>query len=95
MFLYHMSAGIIAAGKVKSEVKKDEGTHDAFYRDLEWLTARPVRDESPKKFMRARQIKKTLDRNFFWARTIKTPYLSQEESKKLLEALIDRIGPKP
>lgn len=94
VFLYHKNQGIIAAGKVTSnKVTEDEG-EEALYHGLEWMTAKPTRGV-PYKFMPASKIKKVLDRNFFWARTIKTPYLSSSESETLLKALIKVVGSKP
>ncbi|MFZ1074138.1 MAG: hypothetical protein WAO21_11995 [Verrucomicrobiia bacterium] len=93
VFLYHKNQGIIAAGKVVTKKVTENEDEEVFYHGLEWLTARPVRG-MPFKSMPAWQIKEVLDRNFFWARTIKTPYLSSEESATLLKALIDHIGPK-
>jgi hypothetical protein len=93
VFLYHKNQGIIAAGRVVTKKVTENEDEEVFYHGLEWLTARPVRGV-PFKSMPAWQIKEVLDRNFFWARTIKTPYLSSEESATLLKALIDHIGPK-
>jgi hypothetical protein len=93
VFLYHKGEGIIAAGKVIGEVKEDADER-AKYRDLEWLTAKPVNGSGKLKAMTVAQIKNVLGHNFFWARTIKTPYLSKSEAEKLLEALILHIGPK-
>lgn len=85
VFLYHKGEGIIAAGEVRSEAKED-ADQDALYCDLRWLTPKPTKGK-PYKFMPAWQIKQVMDRNFWWARTIKTPYLSKEESERLLAAL--------
>ncbi len=93
VFLYHKNQGIIAAGKViTNKVIADDGA-EAIYHSLEWLSAKPMRG-MPIKFMPAWQIKEVLNRNFFWARTIKTPYLSTEESMTLLKALIEVVGSK-
>ena len=94
VFLYHKNQGIIAAGKVVTNKAVEDTEAEAFYHGLEWLTAKPVRGV-PYKSMPAWQIKEVLDRNFFWARTIKTPYLSTEESETLLAPLIGVVGPKP
>jgi len=93
VFLYHKNQGIIAAGKIVTNNVATDDKAEACYHGLEWLTARPVRGV-PFKFMPAWQIKEVLDRNFFWARTIKTPYLSAEESATLLKALIEVVGSK-
>ena len=93
VFLYHKWTGIVAAGRIISGVKEDI-EQDAKYRDLEWLTAKPLKSGEELKAMSAGKIKEVLGHSFFWARTLKCPYLSKEESDKLLKALIDQIGPR-
>ena len=85
VFLYHKGMGIIAAGKVQSAVKEDEQA-DAFYCDLKWLTTKPTR-ASPTKPMPAWRIKEVMERNFWWAITLKVPYLTMQEAEHLLDAL--------
>ncbi len=91
VFLYHKGEGIVAAGRVVSGVKVDK-LEDAEYRDLEWLSARPGRVTSELKAISPTKIKELLGHGFFWARTIKVPYLVPEESSKLLQALTIDIG---
>lgn len=93
VFLHHKWAGIVAAGRVTSGVKVDK-VKDAQYREVEWLTAKPSRVEGELKAMSPGMIKATLKHDFFWARTIKSPHLSKEESAILLKALIEVVGPK-
>lgn len=101
VFLYHKWLGIVAAGKVTSGVKTDSFKKEngevetVSYRELNWLTSKPARTTGNPKSMPAAEIKTTLGHNFFWARTIKSPYLSFEECKKLLTALQGFISPKP
>ncbi len=89
VFLYHKWEGIIAAGRVKSGIKEDVD-RDAMYRDLEWLTPLPGREN--RKALNAARIKTVLGRDFFWAVTIKTPKLSVDETDTLLEALREHLG---
>lgn len=84
-FLYHKGHGIVAAGKVKSDVKEDK-EWDALYLDLEWLTARPKKGELLKA-LSAAEIKRIMGFNFWWAKTMKPPFLNQLESSQLLDAL--------
>jgi hypothetical protein len=90
VFLYHKYEGIVAAGRVKSDVKSDPNVRDTLYRDLEWLTQKPKRDAF--KSMPAMAIKNILGHNFFWAKTIKIPYLGKKEAEKLLKAFKHTIG---
>ncbi|MBP7372822.1 MAG: hypothetical protein KBG39_01655 [Opitutaceae bacterium] len=85
VFLYHKGSGIVAVGKVKSDVKADE-VKDALYRDLQWMTPVP-RKGAELRAMSAAQIKDTMGFNFWWAKTMKPPFLNKEESLKLLGAL--------
>lgn len=91
VFLYHKNHGIIAAGKVVSTKVSEDAPEEALYHTLEWLTAVPKRGE-PIRAMPAWQIKKSLGYGFFWARTIKVPYLSISDSETLLKELIKVIG---
>lgn len=85
VFLYHKGRGIVAAGEIKSDVKEDKDG-DALYRDLKWLTKKPTKGE-PMKALSAAEIKEVMGFNFWWAKTMKPPFLNKEESSKLLEAV--------
>lgn len=89
VFLYHKGEGIVAAGEVKSEVKED-ADNDALYRDVRWLTSKPTKGKSFKA-MPAWQIKEVMDCNFWWAKTMKPPFLNKEESEKLLGSLKETL----
>ena len=84
-FLYHKGQGIVAAGEVKSVVKEDQDW-DALYRDLKWLTVKPRQGE-PLKALSAAEIKTVMGFNFWWAKTMKAPFLNKAESARLLDAL--------
>ncbi len=84
-FLYHVGYGIVAAGRVKSGVKEDTAA-DALYCDLEWLTNKPERNK-PLSAMPASQIKEVMGFNFWWAKTMKPPFLDKTESAQLVDAL--------
>jgi hypothetical protein len=85
VFLYHKGLGIVAAGEVKGDVKEDPQA-DALYRDLKWLTQKPNRGAVVKS-MPAPEIKRVTGKNFWWAKTMKAPFLSMTEARTLLEAL--------
>jgi len=88
-FIYHKGTGIVAAGEVKGEVKEDD-TADALYRDLKWLTPTPTR-EGIIKGLSASEIKSVMGFNFWWAKTMKPPFLNKEESAILLEAVRSKL----
>jgi hypothetical protein len=85
VFLYHKGKGIMAAGEVKSEVKEDKDK-DALYRDLKWLTMVPKYGQ-PQKSMSASEVEQAMGFGFFWAKTMKPPFLTAEEAVKLLGEL--------
>lgn len=91
VFLYHKNQGIVAAGKVLTGKVEDDSEQRALYLRVEWLTSIPTRG-TPLKSMSAAQVKQVLEHDFYWARTIKTPYLSNDESKKLLHAFQSILG---
>ena len=84
-FLYHKGYGIVAAGEIKSDVKEDKSA-DAMYRELKWLTPKPAKDKALKA-MPVSQIKDVTGRNFWWAKTMKAPFLKKEEAGQLLAEL--------
>lgn len=85
VFLYHKGFGVVAAGEVKSEVKEDAHA-DAMYRDLKWLTPTPTKG-TVLKAMSVAQIKQVTGRNFYWAKTMKPPFLNKEDAAQLLGEL--------
>jgi hypothetical protein len=85
VFLYHKGRGIVAAGEVKSDVKEDVPA-DAMYRDLKWLTPKPAIGD-PLRAMPVSQIKQVTGRNFYWAKTMKPPFLKKDDAAHLLEDL--------
>lgn len=91
VFLYHKGRGIVAAGEVLREAK-DDGVWDATYCDLKWLTPKPTKG-SDYPAMAAWQIREALGFGFFWARTLKVPYMNMEEAGTLLAALNKVLSP--
>lgn len=90
IFFSHKRSGVVAAAKVVSAVKTlDDHT---LYRDVEFLTPTPQRGE-PLKALKFSKVSDVVSKKFYWARTIKVPYLSIDESKLLLEELA-RLKPR-
>lgn len=86
IFFYHKGKGLAAAARVKDgRVGEVEG--DGLYRDVEFITPVPKRGSKHNKFMSVQKIREITGKNFFWARTIKYPYLSKDEAEKLAEEL--------
>lgn len=86
VFFYHKGKGIIAAGKVNSRLKKDP-ENEEWYRDVEFKTKVPKRSEGVKSYMSPSDVIEATGQTFFWARTIKVPYLDRNEAKNLLSKL--------
>lgn len=91
VFFYHKGEGVVAAGKVKKGGIKIDERENAAYQDVEMLTPVPKKGEK-NKGMQPSQVKEVLGKGFYWARTIKVPYLSSEEADTLLEALQQHLG---
>jgi hypothetical protein len=91
VFFYHKNRGIVAAGKIIGAKVETDTANEALYLKVEWLTSIPKRGTEPKA-MTAAKIKEVLEHDFYWARTIKAPYLSSDESKKLLDELRNILG---
>ena len=77
VFFSHKWCGVVAAGKVKSKVFKPNS--DTWYREVELLTPAPSREENLL-YMPFSKVSDFLGKSFFWARTIKVPYLTKTES---------------
>ena len=83
VFFSHKGCGLVAAAEVKGDIKDEPDTR---YRDVEFITPIPKKEED----LTAMPFKKVslfTGKNFFWARTIKVPYLSKEEADNLVEEL--------
>ncbi len=85
VFFSHKWVGIVAAAEVTGQAKNNGA--DERYRDVKFLTPVPSKDIGIKKFMPFNQVSTVLGKSFFWARTIKVPYLSREEAQQLLAEL--------
>lgn len=80
VFLYRTKVGIISAAKVTSLMKADGD--NTCYCDVDFLItpdqAAPIS---------ASNVKQLLGHGFFWAKTLKAPFLTPSETKILLTAL--------
>jgi hypothetical protein len=85
IFFYHKLVGLIAAGEVRGPVRK--AGDEEQYRDVRFLTPVPKRQGGFTKAMSASDITKVTGRNFFWARTVKVPYLDREQAQQLATEL--------
>lgn len=89
VFFSHKWTGLVAAGRVKKgNIKPDDKNlyQNALYRDVEFLTPIPEKGEAIKA-MPFGMVSEITGKSFFWARTIKVPYLSRDEAENLTKEL--------
>jgi len=86
VFYSHKFAGIVAAAKVKNQ-KIIEPNDWTYSKEVEFLTPLP-NDQNSLKAMPFSKVSQVTGKSFFRARAIKVPYLTKEESEKLLEELL-------
>ena len=86
VFYCHKGVGVIAAAEVTGPTRSEDD-NDEKYRDVEFLTPVPSREQGIQRAMTPAQVSQVTGRTFFWARTIKAPYLDQDERQKLLVEL--------
>jgi len=85
VFFSHKYEGLVAAAKVKpGDIKAPD--EDTLYREVEFITPIPKKGEA-RNAMPFRTVSEVTGKSFFWARTIKVPYLSKDESENLVKAL--------
>lgn len=85
VFFSHKWTGLVAAARIKKgSVKAPDD--ETLYRDVEFITPIPKRGQTIKAMPFGR-VSEITGKSFFWARTIKVPYLSREEAENLVEEL--------
>lgn len=93
VFYYHKGWGIIGAGIIKSfqpkEISSNKGRE--LYHTVELLTP-VIANENEIKYILPSEICELLGKNFYWASTTKRPYLTEKESKILVDELIKRYN---
>ena len=90
VFFSHKWTGIVAAAEVTGAVKNIP-ENDEQYRDVRFLTPVPEKENDPIVAMPFSEVSKITGRSFFWARTIKVPYLNRDEAMNLVKELNDYL----
>ena len=85
VFFSHKWTGIVAAGRVKKGTIKAPDA-ETLYREVEFITPVPGKGQ-PIKGMPFGKVAEITGKSFFWARTIKVPYLSRTEAENLANEL--------
>lgn len=91
VFYSHKGHGIVAAAKVVSDTK--EAGPDEWYHDVEFITPVPSREEGLSA-MSFSEVQDVTGESFYWARTVKNPYLDYGQAQELLEALQEMLEDK-
>ena len=93
VFYYHKGWGVIGAGIIKSSQPKEILSNEEIelYHTVELLTP-VITNENEIKYISASEICELLGKNFYWASTTKRPYLTEKESKILVDELIKRYN---
>ena len=86
VLFYHKGRGIVAAGTVISERKEDNNMNDTWYRDVDFLIPPPKIIEDNLVIQRAK-IEELTGKLFCWRGTLKSPKLSIDEAKLLVDEL--------
>jgi len=81
VFFSHKWTGLVAAARVNNgDIKAPD--EDTLYRDVKFITPIPKKEEAIKA-MPFKKVSEVTGKSFFWARTIKVPYLSKDEAENL------------
>lgn len=88
---YHKGYGVVAAGIIKSSKAKSIDKNEEMYMDVSLLTP-VVTCEDDLDYVTVAELKQLLGKNFFWARTTKVPYLSEDEAKKVVDLLVEKYN---
>jgi len=88
VFYTHKGHGIVAAAKVVSDTK--EARPDEWYHDVEFETPIPSRGEGLPA-MSFSDVQDVTGESFYWARTVKNPYLDYDQAQELVEALSEML----
>lgn len=86
IFYSHSGFGIVAAAKITGMHVSEDRKNEERYWNVEFLTPVPERNKEIN-FMPFYQVREVTGKNFWWAATVKVPYLTYEEAEHLLDKL--------
>ena len=92
VFFSHKWVGLVAAARVKKG-RMQAPNAETLYRDIEFITPIPERNKVLKA-MPFGVVSEVTGKRFFWARTIKVPYLSKTEAEHLAKELNQYLEPR-
>ena len=86
---YSKGRGVIAVGRIIADKPEDIGDERFF--SVEMIVPDCVNvNSNTLPSITPSEIKRILGRNFFWASTIKSPFLSKEQTEQIIRALKDK-----
>lgn len=92
VFYYQKGCGVIAAARIIGNAPRDFAPDDERYWDVEFLTRTPHRFDAPYNALSVAEIREATGLSFYLARTLKVPYLNSEQTEKLLQVAISKLG---
>lgn len=88
---YHKGLGIIAAGEITSSMSQDIERNKEKYRTVQIeVPTFTITSETELKYISPRELTELTGKNFYYASTIKAPYLSIEEANKIINLLKEK-----
>ena len=95
VFYYHKGAGVVGAGIIDSSTVYEDPRKDECYRSVKLLTPK-LQQDSDIHALSPSDLRKILNnRGFYYAATVKVPYLSADDSMQLVNELRARYNMPP
>lgn len=88
---YHVGWGVVGAGIIKSSKSKEIKSKEEMYLDVDLITPK-VTCEQELRCISVSELRRLLNKNFYFAKTTKVPYLTIDESKKVVDLLKQKYG---
>ena len=88
---YHKGFGVIGAGIIKTSAVSENPLKEELYHTVELLTPQ-IKQESEIRCISAAELCSLLGKNFYFASTMKSPFLSVEEAELVIGELKKKYG---
>jgi uncharacterized protein (DUF433 family) len=92
VFYFQRCSGIVGAATITGKAAREFEPDAERYWDVQFLTAIPSIFKPPYNALTVAEIRETLRFNFLWSRILKVPYLDAEQTARLLQAVVEKIG---
>ncbi|MBV1708525.1 MAG: hypothetical protein KMY54_01585 [Erysipelothrix sp.] len=86
---YHVGWGVIGAGKIADGKVHSNSKDEELYSKVNLLTPQ-IKNKNEIRYVSASELVSLLGKNFYFASTVKKPYLTIEESQKVVDLLIEK-----